>query len=103
MDMTNDELDRRMDFIVNQQAQFTSDLARIEDVVGRLANASLSRFDDVDGRISALVDSQAALVDSQIRLSEAQAQTDEKLKNLIAVVDRYFSDRNGGSSTTSPQ
>ncbi|MDX6613405.1 MAG: hypothetical protein QOD75_2591 [Blastocatellia bacterium] len=94
--MTNEELNTRMEFLLNQQAQFASDLAGIEDVVGRLANASLGRFDTVDERISALVDSQTALVDSQIRLSEAQAQTDEKLKNLIAVVDRYFSDRNGG-------
>lgn len=96
--MSNEELERKIEFIVNQQAQFTSDLARIEDVVGRLANASLSRFEDVDGRISVLVDSQTALVNSQIRLSEAQAQTDEKLRNLIAVVDRYFSQRNGGAN-----
>lgn len=89
--MTNEEFDRRMEFIVNQQAQFASDIGRIEDVVGRLANASLSRFEDVDERI-------AALVDSQVRLTESQAQTDEKLKNLISVVDRYFSDRNGRSS-----
>jgi len=46
------------------------------------------------------------LVDSQIRLNEAQsrtdqnlARTDESLRSLIAVVDRYFSEgRNGRRS-----
>ena len=93
--MTNEEFDKRMEFILSKQAQFASDVARIEDVVGRLANASLSRFEDVDKRI-------VALVDSQVRLTESQAQTDEKLRNLISVVDRYFSDRNGGSSGPGP-
>lgn len=93
--MNNEEFDRRMEFILGQQAQFASDIgamkdvvADIEGVVARLANASLSRFEDVDERI-------AALVDSQVRLTESQAHTDEKLRNLIAVVDRYFD--NGGN------
>ena len=89
--MDNKEFDRRMEFIVGQQAQFASDIvelkdaiAGLENIVGRLANASLTRFENVDERIAALVDS--------------QAHTDENLKTLISVVDRYFSDRNGGSS-----
>jgi hypothetical protein len=36
------------------------------------------------------------LVDSQIKLTEAQSRTDENLRTLVAVVDRYFSEgRNG--------
>ncbi len=107
--MTNEEFDRRMEFILNQQAQFASDIGRIEEVVGRLANASLSKFEDLDDVVGRLANASlskfedvdekiAALVDSQIRLTESQAQTDEKLKNLISVVDRYFSELNGGSS-----
>jgi len=98
IEMTNEEFDKRMGFILGQQAQFASGigtlkdvLADIEGVVARLANASLNRFEDVDQRI-------VALVDSQVRLTESQAHTDEKLRNLISVVDRYFSERNGGSS-----
>ena len=46
-------------------------------------------FKDVNAKLD-------ALVDSHIRLTEAQARTDENLRNLIAVVDRYFSNgRNG--------
>jgi len=87
--MNNEEFERKMAFIVEQQAQFAADIqqlqetqAQTEKVVGRLANATLAGFNDVNVKID-------ALVDSQIR-------TDETLRNLIAVVDRYFSDgRNG--------
>jgi len=88
--MSNEELERKMAFIIEQQAQFSADIqqlqatqAQTENVVGRLANATLAGFNDVNAKIN-------ALVDSQIR-------TDENLRNLIAVVDRYFSEgRNGG-------
>ncbi|HSE22045.1 MAG TPA: hypothetical protein VLB68_10315 [Pyrinomonadaceae bacterium] len=81
--MSNEEFERKMTFIVAQQAQFAADIqqlqaaqAKTENVVGRLANATLAGFNDVTGKIE-------VLVDSQIR-------TDESLRNLIAVVDRYF-------------
>ena len=100
--MTNEEFDRRMEFILSQQAQFASDITRIEDVVGRLANASLSRFEDVDEKIAALVDSQVRGDEKIAALVDSQGRTEESLRNLIAVVDRYFSDRNGGSSGPGP-
>jgi flagellar basal body rod protein FlgG len=87
--MNNEEFERKVAFIVEQQAQFAADIqqlqavqAQTEDVVGRLANVTLVGFKDVNAKLE-------ALVDSQIR-------TDETLRNLIAVVDRYFSEgRNG--------
>ena len=89
--LSNEELDRRMAFIVEQQAQFASDIqqlrevqAQTEQLVARLAAGTLEGFKDVNVKIN-------ALVDSQIRLNESQARTDESLRNLIAVVDRYFS------------
>ncbi len=89
-----------MQFILNQQAQFAANqqkaderISRLEDVVGRLATATLTRFESTDARISALsedVDAKfAALVDSQMK-------TEVNIRNLTAVVDRYFSEgRNG--------
>ena len=102
--MTNEEFEKKMEFIVEQQAQFATDIqqlreaqaqlqaaqAQTERVVARLANVTLEGFKDVNAKID-------ALVDSQIRLTEAQSRTDENLRNLIAVVDRYFSGRNGSS------
>ena len=87
--MSNEEFERKMAFIVEQQAQFAADIqqlqatqAQTESVVGRLANATLAGFNDVNAKMESLVD--------------AQIRTDETLRNLIAVVDRYFSEgRNG--------
>lgn len=49
--MSNEEIERRMDFIVGQQAQFASDIrqlrevqAQTENVVGRLAQATVEGF-----------------------------------------------------------
>lgn len=94
--MNIEEFDRKMAFIVEQQAQFAADIqqmrelqAQTESIVGRLADATLEGFKDVNAKID-------SLIDSQIRLTEGQTHTDENLRNLIAVVDRYFSeDRNG--------
>jgi flagellar basal body rod protein FlgG len=103
--MTNEEFEKKMEFIVEQQAQFATDINQLretqaqlqatqvqtEQVVSRLANVTLEGFKDVNAKIT-------ALVDSQINLTEAQSRTDENLRNLIAVVDRYFTEgRNGGS------
>jgi len=101
--MSNEEIERRMAFIVEQQAQFAVDIqqlresqselqatqAQTEQIVARLASVTLEGFKDVNAKID-------ALVDSQIHTDENLRHTDESLRNLIAVVDRYFSDgRNG--------
>jgi ABC-type transporter Mla subunit MlaD len=94
--MSNEEVERRMAFIIEQQAQFTADIHQLrevqgqtEQVVARLASVTLEGFKDVNAKID-------TLVDSQITLTEAQSRTDENLRNLISVVDRYFSEgRNG--------
>jgi hypothetical protein len=102
--MNNEEFERKMEFIVDQQAQFAADIqqmrevqsqlqvtqAQTESVVGRLAQATLVGFQDVNTKID-------ALVDSQIILTESQTQTDQNLRTLIAVVDRYFSEGRNGS------
>jgi cysteine sulfinate desulfinase/cysteine desulfurase-like protein len=136
--MSNEEFERKMEFIVEQQAQFASDIQQLRasqaqteqviaqtgeivgqtgEIVARLANVTFEGFKDVNAKIAALVDSHIrlseaqsrtnenlsltnakfdALVDSHIRLSESQSRTDEALRNLIAAVDRYFSEgRNG--------
>ncbi len=108
--MSNEEFERKMAFIVEQQAQFTSDIQQLrevqtqlqatqvqtEQVVARLANVTLEGFKDVNAKIDALVDSQIRLNEAQSRTDENVSRTDENLRNLIAVIDRYFSeDRNG--------
>lgn len=94
--MSNEEFERRTAFIVEQQAQFASDILRLQEsqartdqvvaqtgeIVARLANVTHVGFNEVNAKIN-------ALVDSQIR-------TDESVRNLVAVVDRYFSEGHNG-------
>src|SRR5256885_6474138 len=82
--MTNDEMQKTMEFIVNQQAQFASDIGELKDIVGRLAQATLDRFESTDKRMDETDRRISALVDSQMH-------TEENIRNLTAVVDRYFS------------
>ncbi len=108
--MSNEEFERKMALIVEQQAQFASDIQQLrevqtqlqatqvqtEQVVARLANVTLEGFKDVNAKIDALVDSQIRLNEAQSRTDENVSRTDGNLRNLIAVVDRYFSEgRNG--------
>ncbi len=108
--MNNEEIERKMNFIVEQQAQFASDIQQLQEsqahtdqvvaqtaevvaqmgeVVTRLANVTHAGFNEVNAKIN-------ALVDSQIRTEGNLARTDENLRNLIAAVDRYLSEgRNG--------
>ena len=104
--MTNEEMQRTMEFIVNQQAQLVTNqqktderLTRLEDIVGKLATATLSRFESLEAKLAEMSENFdrkiAALVDAQIRTEENIKKTDEAVKNLTAVVDRYFRERNG--------
>ena len=93
--MTNEEMQRTMEFIVNQQAQITANIQKlqesqakgedrvtqIENLLARFAAATVKRFEYTDAKINALI--------------EAQMRTDEAVRNLTAVVDRYFRERNG--------
>ena len=110
MNMNNEEFDRKMAFIVEQQAQFASDIQQLQEsqartdqvvaqtaevvgqmgeVVTRLANVTHAGFTEVNAKIN-------ALVDAQIRTEESLSRTDENLRNFITVVDRRFSEGKNG-------
>ena len=79
MNMNNEEFDRKMAFIVEQQAQFASDIQQLQEsqsrtdqvvaqaaelvgqtgeVVTRLANVTHAGFAEVNAKINALIDMQ---------------------------------------------
>lgn len=71
-------------------------IGQLQEIVTSLAKATLDRFEATDKRIDELDDRLSALVSAQIRTEENLKKTDESLRNLIAVVDRYFREgRNG--------
>jgi hypothetical protein len=111
--MTNEEFEKRKEFILDQQAQFAVDIQQLREsqaelqaaqvrteqvvvqtgeIVARLANGTLEGFRDVNAKINSLVDAQIRTDEKINALADSQMQTDGDLRNLIAVVDRYFSE-----------
>jgi chromosome condensin MukBEF ATPase and DNA-binding subunit MukB len=94
--MSNEEFQKKMDFIVEQQAQFSVDMQKLREahaqtelVIGQLANLTFAGFNEVNAKIN-------TLVDSQIRTDEKINALTDNVQNLTAIVDRYFTEgRNG--------
>ena len=120
LNMNNEEFERKMAFIVEQQAVFASDIQRLQEsqsrteksvdklagflsevgeALVRLANYTIAGFTEVNAKIDALVDAQIrteaniARTEANIARTEGNlALTDEKLRKLITVVDRHISE-----------
>jgi hypothetical protein len=106
----SEKTQRKIDFIVNQQAQFAIDMQalresqeRTDAVVQRFANATLRRFESVESEVSNLDRKMEALVDAQIRsedemkeLREAQRDGEGRLNAFIATVERLIQERRNG-------
>jgi len=90
--MGNENIEKLMEFVLDQQARFASKIGQLEDILGqledlvvRLAKGTIDRSEATDGRLTDIDKRISALVD-------AQARTDENLRNLIAGVDRSLSE-----------
>ena len=126
--MSEEEMQRKMEFIVNQQAQFAADIQRAKEE--READAKLWRekysgltdaMTFVVGTLGKLAEAQAQANARVAELAEAQkrtdaqlaetnaklAETNERLNVFINVVERYISrngrtpDNNSGESAPS--
>jgi sorbitol-specific phosphotransferase system component IIBC len=118
--MTNEELERAMQFVLEQQAQFVANQQQVSERVSRLetnmevmaqAQAEMAQAQAETARsLAQLTKSQAQLAQEQARMAqtqnhmnevvaalyEAQRHTEEKLDAFIGVLERYISeDRNG--------
>lgn len=112
MAMSNEEFDRKMEFIVEQQAQFAADiqimrevhdadvkslrehdrnmsgvLRTLADVVENVAQAQQTAA----AQISELTENVAGLAEDVAGLAEAGRRTDDRLNVLINTVERYIS------------
>ena len=89
----SDEMQRTMQFILDQQAQFAVNLQKVEERVSR-----------VEENIADLARAQAEMTRSQTHMNEVVAvmaethkHTEEKLEAFIGVLERYISSgKNGG-------
>jgi 3'-phosphoadenosine 5'-phosphosulfate (PAPS) 3'-phosphatase len=121
--MTNEEMQKIMEFILRQQATFTVNLDLLTEKVGHISDAQrrteqnlaelaaaqtqmARQQEHMNEVVASMADSQqrtdeklAALAEAQARTDRKLSETDERLNILIGVVERYFSEgRNGKSS-----
>ncbi len=97
--MTNEEIQRTMEFIIKQQESFSENMELLREAqvkgesrITRLEGAFVSLYNTV----SKLSDTVGELSGSVGELSKAQGRTDERLNTLINVIERYLSNgRNG--------
>jgi len=102
--MSNENIEKLMEFMLEQQSRFASKIGQLEDILGqmedivvRLAKGTLDRVEATDGRVDDIDERISALVDSQVRTEGNVKKTDENLRSLIAIVDRYLSERRDGN------
>jgi methyl-accepting chemotaxis protein len=114
--MTNEEMERAMQFIITQQAQFAANQQQLDERVTRLethvttiAQAlavatqqiadNARQIADNAQRIADLTRQQAHMNEVVAAMYDTHRQTEEKLDAFIGVLERYISEgRNGGAN-----
>ncbi len=101
--MSNEEMNQKMEFIVEQQAKFAADIEIMREVQAtdsrRFSDALIGTLAIVGNLTKSMMrtdESVRLVAEAQANLTEAQARTEERLNIFINVVERYISG-NGGS------
>lgn len=102
--MSDGEVEKRIEFIIQQQAQFASDIQILREGQSHLTDALITVVGIVgklaetqersDARLAELAEAQQRTDASLAELAEAQGRTDNRLNVLIDVVEKFVS-RNG--------
>lgn len=103
--MSEEELNKKMEFIVEQQAQFAADIQATRELQAadaKLVKDGLIGLVDIVGHLARTQMRSEETVESLAtdikRLTEAGARTDERLNNLINIVERHISGNGGPHS-----
>jgi predicted nuclease with TOPRIM domain len=120
--MTNEEIQERIEFLIEQQSQLTASvdrfaakvdtlveiqansetrLSRVEEsfvLLVQMARITDERLDVLTDRVSDLTDRVSDLTEKMGALAEAEKNSDERLNTLIGVVERHISEEHNGKS-----
>jgi len=99
--MSNEEMDKKMEFIVEQQAQFAADIQVAREIQAQDAKLLRNLSDAVMmvvGLVGSLTEAQGRTDDRLNMLAQAQTRTEERLNIFIDVVERYISGSGGSES-----
>ena|SRR2546423_1332035 len=95
---SNNRIDERIEFIVEQQAQFAVNIQQLQEAqvnadkrMTRLENVMVRFYEDTSTRIN-------ALIDAQMRTDQKIGETDDRLNVFINVVERFIT--NGSKSAS---
>jgi hypothetical protein len=110
--MTNEQVEQRIEFIIEQQAQFASDIQVLREIQATDAKLVKEQYRNLSEAVVAAVGMVGRIAEAQERtdqrvaelagkvseLTDAQTRTDERLNIFINVVERYIS-RNGNNGS----
>ena len=95
--MGEEQIECRMEFIVEQQAKNTIDIQKLHEAQAELTRKHrhlTEALTTVVGMVGKLAEAQERTDEQLSKLTNKQADTDDRLNVLIGVVERYFS-KNG--------
>lgn len=85
--MANEQFERHMQFIVEQQAQFAVGIQQLKEAQAELTK----KHNHLTEALTTVVGMVGKLTHAQDRTDEKLSETDDRLNTLIGVVERYFS------------
>ncbi len=102
----NDDMQKTMQFILEQQAQFASNMQKLEETQiadhARIAGVE-ERMNNIEKVMLRLANVQvesnsrmAVVEDTMRKIAIVHAETDERLNILVNTVERYISERRNG-------
>ncbi len=89
--MTSEEIQRTMDFILEQQAKAAAEIQQLSTLGSRLARAQIKARKETDAKFAELTEAQKKTEVALAELANAQTRTEERLDGFIAFVERYLS------------
>lgn len=99
--MTNGELERAMQFILEHQAQFASNQQRHDERIARLETnmaEMASAQSQTNEAVAAVARTQSHMNEVVAVMAETHRHTEEKLDAFIGVLERYISEGRDGRS-----
>lgn len=106
--MDQDKIDRTIEIILQNQAQFHADMQKLQESqessekrINTLEKVSLNLVEAIrstDSKLDKLTETVNKLTEVQKQTDEKMRETDDRLNAVILMVEKYLSNRNGNNN-----